>query len=132
MKHLFEYLTYQFRYQFAHSFDFIMRSPTFNIFRRVTFAADENEVIVYDPVSHELRKDSSGQVKDNSEYKEIDIPRFGKKVDVFLNIGPKDARTDRYLATVNLNSLGFTMNIKRHMGELKSIYVHKGEGELLT
>lgn len=56
-------------------------------------------------------------------YQEIGIPRFGKKVDVSLHIGPKGDETNRYLATVNLNSLGFTMNIKRHMGELKSIYV---------
>jgi hypothetical protein len=58
-----------------------------------------------------------------NEYTEVEIPRWGKKVDVFLNIGPEDAQTNRYLATVNLNSLGFTMNMRRHMGELKSIYV---------
>ena len=63
------------------------------------------------------------------EYTEVEIPRWGKKVDVFLEIGPADAKTNRFLATVNLNSLGFTMNMKRHMGELKSIYVLEGSGE---
>ena len=84
---------------------------------------DKNEVIVYDPVCHELRKDVSGQVKGNKNYEEIEIPRFGKFVDVSQKVGPEGAQRDRYIVTVNLNGLGLAMNIKRHMGKLKSIYV---------
>jgi hypothetical protein len=43
----------------------LKRSPTQKLLRRVTGATDENEVIVYDPVSHELRKDLSGKVKES-------------------------------------------------------------------
>ena len=91
----------------------------------INVAMDENEVIVYDPVHRELRKDVSGQVKGNKEYQEIKIPRYGKKVDVALKIGPEGEQRERYLATVNLDALGFTMNIKRHMGQLTSIYVRR-------
>lgn len=61
----------------------------------------------------------------DKEYQKIEIPRFGKRVDLSIKIGPEGDQTDRYLATLNLNALGFTMNIKRHMGELKSIYVRR-------
>ena len=88
----------------------------------------ENEVIVYDLVRREFRKDLSGQVKDNKEYQEIKIPRFGKTVDVFQRTGPEGDQIDRHLATVKFDALGFTMNMKRHMGELKTIYVRTGVG----
>ncbi|KAI9863673.1 MAG: hypothetical protein M1813_003696 [Trichoglossum hirsutum] len=89
----------------------------------MTLTLNEDEAVVYNPHSHELRKSKLDNIKENPDYIEVEIPRWGQKVDVYLEIGPSDAKTHQLLATVNLNSLGFTMNIRRYLGRLKSIYV---------
>jgi hypothetical protein len=54
---------------------------------------------------------------------EVKVPRWGKKFEIFLETGFEGAKMERFLGTVNLNSLGFAMNVKRLIGIFKSIYV---------
>jgi len=97
--------------------------------RRPTLTLEKDEVVVYDPYSRQLTKDKVDVVDASKEYTRRDIPRWGKRVDIYLDIGPADDKTNRFLATFNLKSLGFSMNMRRHFGELKCIYVlNKGPG----
>jgi hypothetical protein len=43
----------------------INRIPSFGLPKRSTIAAEANEAIVYDPFSHELRKELMRDVKDS-------------------------------------------------------------------
>jgi len=95
--------------------------------RRSTLGVNEDEAIIYDPFSHDLRKAKVQQIDTNKNYRRVQIPKFKQKVDVYLDIKPAgdgaSGEDSRFLATVNLNSLGFTMTIKRHLGMLEYIYI---------
>jgi len=82
-----------------------------------------DEAAVYDPYTHELKILKVNDINKDPRYKRVDIPKIGKKVDIHLSIDPEDKYPDRFLATVNLRSLGFKANMRRHFGQLKCIYV---------
>jgi hypothetical protein len=79
-------------------------------------------------VSDDIIRDCEAVTNTNlldPKYTKYDIPRFRSKVDIYLEIGPSESKNNQLLATVNLKSLGFTMNLRRHLGDIKCIYVLK-------
>ncbi|MCJ1255263.1 hypothetical protein MMC24_003079 [Lignoscripta atroalba] len=80
------------------------------------------QAVVYDPAKQTLYTKAERKLKGTKEISKIALPKFGSRVDIYVDEdGSQKAKG--FVATVNLDRLGWAANMKRHLGSISHLYV---------